>query len=271
MDHQVEIPPQLAPQQAPDEVVHADRRRDRAEKGGAPVRDRGGGHAPAVDRHAQRQRDLPLRIGGEPDRLRCDGVAGVAGALHRCAPRRLGIDVEAEGTLIARWRLDIRHHQVVGPRAGRLDRKTRVAVRIDGAIGPHGFLESGLLLRSHVADERDQPQAGIALGHVEARQVGAEFVPIDLVGGGKETPQPDQQADVVLDPPVQHAHGLRDLVLELGLGLAADAFVGELPGGDREGKPHGQHEQRRARVPTVTQHPREQAVGLHPAPPAWIF
>jgi len=211
-----------------------------------------------------------LRVGGKPDRLGCRRLATVAGALHGGAPRRFREHIETEGSLVARKRLDVGDHHVLVADAGRPDPEIGITARVHAAIAPHAALERRLVRERHVAHERHQPDAGVALGEVEARKIPLKIIAVDPIGRLEQTPQPDQQIDVVLEAPVQRSHGLRNLVMKLCFGLAADSLLGNAPGGKGDHQSQCQHEIRRHGLPDPSDDARQQAAaaaaGLHSMP-----
>jgi hypothetical protein len=230
-DDELEVRADLRAEMAVDQPVDADGRSEHAHERLPALGDGAGGHAAPVKRHAQRDGQALLRIGGEAKRLGGRDLAAVARVLERRTPRRLGEQVEAQRALVARQRLEVGDHH-----ARR---------------------------RGQVAHVGHQAHAPVALREVEPLQVAPELVAIDLLGRLEQAAQADEQRDVLLDMAVQRLPGARDIVSELRFRLARDAPVGVVPDREGDGQAQAEHEERRPGLEDPS-HGRAHLVPPHP-------
>ena len=240
IDVQVQVP-EMRPQDAAQEVVHAKRAVHVADQGLAALLRAGRGLARAV--HGQIHEGPGLHVGlGFLHQLhlaRQRGLARVPGLGHGLVADLLGEHVVPEGPFVAHGEgFQIDDRGILGAFPARPHGVVREAL---GPDGPHMVIQH---LRGDARGKPDALDARIAVLDGQALHIGPPHAPVHLAPGRVHQPQPAAQnllvglhalQDAVLDVPGLELEGLALLVLDHGHGPA--------PGQDR-----GQQAQEHGRV-----------------------
>ena len=255
-----------------------------------------------LEREHREEAELPARLLDEPDGARGLGQAGAERPLERGAAARVAEEVEADGGLVARLRLDVGDRRRAAPRAGTgMDgeggvaqaRRAQLAAERRDARGAPVRLDHGRVAddahagvaRLDPAGEvarvelggRDPLRGAVQAAHaVEDVAVGVE--PADEVGGGRRGAVVDLRllAPVagVGDEHVRHDRGEHDHdgEEEPRGGGAAAARRREPPAGRRDGRVGAERPARRPHAAVLPRpgHPRPAAVRARTALSAFI-
>ncbi len=151
-----------------------------------------------VDREAQA--DATLIGQRERDRAARHDGAGIARALNREAPHRVGDDIEAERALVGRKRSDVGDDNVLGALACRADSESRIAAAMQAAVAPYCADEALLLrLRDALRIAEAASLARILLRR-ELGDVALEAGAIEIRLRLKQALHPEQQELVAAQP-----------------------------------------------------------------------